>query len=289
MLIILMLIASMSLAFSSTVTLTGTCYSKLVNSTDNYMTLNITNSGNGTATNLLIEPSLQGATTNTSILLPIVAPSSTYLEKIYFQNFTKPGSYVENFVTRYSQGSSTFITFFPCLVNINQNAPSAIGITSLALKNKLIRVNISNIADYPITAQISVYTPPSFTVLNSTKNITVNKDSNSNVSFSISTPQYTNAQFPIAVAVSYVNSNVHYSSLAVSSISFGGGTGSISSILEGNGILFVILAIIIIIIVLIIFSILKNRKDEHNKGNQEGHNEMHQNKTEETKTEQVVQ
>lgn len=283
MLIALMLIASMSLAFGSTVTLTGTCYSKLINASNNYMVLNITNSGNGTATNLLIEPSIQGATTNTSILLPIVAPSSTYMEKIYLQNFTLPGSYVENFVTRYSQGSSTFITLFPCLININQNAPSALGITSLELKNKIIKVNISNIANYPITAQVSVFTPPSFTVFNSTKNITINKDSNSNISFSISTPQYTNAQFPIAVAVSYINSNVHYSTLAVSSISFGGGTGSIASILEGNGILFVILAIIIIIIALIIFSILKNKKDDHDKGKQE----KHQNENEQK--EQVVQ
>jgi hypothetical protein len=263
---LLSLVLFAGLASASTVTLTGTCYSRTINQTNNYIQFNLTNSGNGTATNFLLAPEIEGAsTTNSSILIPLIAPGGKYTRDIYLSNFTQPGSYAERFVARYSQGTSTFITLFPCLVNIDQNAQSLLGITSLTNTNsgKLI-VNISNIADYPITAQISVYAPPDFTIENATKNITVNRYSLANTSFIVTTPKYTNAQFPVSVAVSYVEGNVHYATLAVTTISFGGGSGSATSFFNsGTLILVVIAAVIIIIIILIIISIMHGRKHRH--------------------------
>lgn len=255
----ILLIAFIGIANASTVTLTGTCYTNFVNQTHNYMSFNLTNSGNGTATDMVIEPIIQGAsTTNTTLSIPLVAPGTAYNEKIYLQNFTTPGSYVEQFVASYSQGSSNFITIFPCLVTINHAAPSLVSIIGFKYKNNNLQVNISNIADYPINAQISLYTSPSFTVLNSTQNVTLQKYSIINESFAVSSPKYTDAQFPIAVVVSYTKDNLHYSTLGVYSVSFGGNK-DITSIFQGNAVLFIIAAIIIIIIILIIISILKKK------------------------------
>lgn len=260
--ILVLLIALMGMGFASTVTLTGTCYSNIVNQTDNYILFNLTNSGNGTATNMLLVPSIQGATPlNASIPIQLVAPSNTYSSKFYLSNFTTPGSYLERFIARYSQGASSFETFFPCIVNINRSTHSLIAIESSKISGKIVRVNLSSIASYPINAQVSVYAPPSFSVNSSVQNVTLKPYSFANVSFTLSTPQYTNAEFPVAISVSYMNDSLHYAALAVTAISFGNGsTSALSSILQGNLIFAIIGAIVAIILVLIAISIIKQKK-----------------------------
>jgi hypothetical protein len=244
---------------ASTVTLTGSCYGQLVNQTNNYIIFNLTNSGNGSATNFVLEPILQGASTqNKSITIPVVAPSGSYSEKIYLSNFTLPGSYVERFVASYSQGSSTFITLFPCLVDINQQAQSLLGITNIGKASGSIYANISNIADYPINAQVVAYAPPAFTVKSPSQNVTIKQYSLTNVSFAYTAPAYTNAEFPITVAVSYVLDNVHYAALSVTTISFGGGTSTGG--LGGNTVLIGIGIVIAIMLILIVISIVKKPK-----------------------------
>jgi len=251
---------------ASTVTLTGTCYSNIINQTNNYITFNLTNSGNGTATNFLLAPIIEGASAlNSTISIPLVAPGNIYSERIYLSNFTIPGSYVERFITRYSQGSSTFVTLFPCLVRINQNAQSIIAITNITKSKNSdnLSVSISNIANYPIAAQVSVYAPPDFTVVNSTRNITLKQYTSTSASFSVSTQaQYTNSEFPIVVAASYIRGNVHYATLAETTISFGAAPGSATSALTDNLLLFGIVAFIVIIIVLIALSVIL-RKGKH--------------------------
>lgn len=260
------LILLIGLSAASTVTLTGSCYQKIINRTSNYMVFNLTNSGNGTATNFLIFPVTDGANAlNTTISIPLVAPGGAYSERIYLSNFTIPGSYVERLVARYSQGASTFSTLFPCLVQINQNTQSLLAVTNITKSKNSgnLSVSISNIANYPITAQVSVYAPPDFTVANPTRNITLRQYSSTNASFAISTPQYTNSEFPIAVAVSYISGNVHYATLADTTISFG--AGSTASPLTGNLLIYGIVALIAVIIVLIALSvILKKRKGRGN-------------------------
>ncbi len=251
------------IAAASTVTLTGTCYSSVINQTNNYITFNLTNSGNGTATNFLIVPEIDGASTpNATISLPLVAPGSTYSERIYLSNFTIPGSYVERFVTRYSQGSSTFVTLFPCLVRINKDAQSIIAITNLTRNKKgdNITVSISNIANYQMPIQISVYAPQGFNVTNPSRNVSLGQYATTNVSFGISTPQYTNSEFPIVVAASYISDNVHYATLAETTISFGAAAGAVGTSLTDNFLLFGIAAFIIIIVALIILSIVLKRR-----------------------------
>ncbi len=248
------------LAGASTVTLTGSCYSNVVNQTNNYIIFNLANSGNGTATNLLIEPIIEGASTsNATLLIPLVAPGGRYSEKIYLSNFTMPGSYAERFVARYSQGSSTFTTLFPCIVNIETNAQSLIGITGLSAHDGILDVNMSNIADYPILANISIFAPPSFSFPNGTRSVTVNQYSVSNTSFTFSSPKYSNAEFPVAVAVSYASKGVHYSTLAITAISYGS-SGAAASQGSSNILLIAIGLVIAAVLALIVASVFVNRR-----------------------------
>jgi hypothetical protein len=267
------------MAAASTVTLTGTCYSTIINKTNNYITFNITNSGNGTATNFLIVPEIDGASTpNTTISIPLVAPGGAYSERIYLSNFTIPGSYVERFVARYSQGSSTFTTLFPCLVQIGQNAHSILYITNITRgkRGDNISVNISNIADYPIAAQVSVYAPPDFTVVNPTKNVTMQYGLTS-TPFAISTQtQYTNFEFPITVAASYVSGNVHYATERTISIGASAGT---SSAFTANLLLFGIVVLVVVIVALIVLSVIlkkgKGGAEHHHETEEHHHAEPH--------------
>lgn len=254
------------IASASTVTLSGTCYSGVVNSTNNFVIFNLTNSGNGTATEFLLVPVLQGASSpNASMSIPLVAPGKTYTEKIYLDNFSIPGTYVERFVARYSQGTSTFETLFPCLVAIDQNAQSIIGITALSQSKSgtNITVNLSNIANYQINSQIALYAPPSFSIQNPVRNVTVKPSSTANASFGISLPQFTDSSFPVTVSVSYIMDGVHYATLAVTTISFGGGSAGTSSALGGNLILYGIIIVVVIIIALIAFSLIKKGGKTH--------------------------
>jgi len=260
MALIIAIVALIGISAASTVTLTGTCYASLINQTNNYLQFNLTNSGNGTASNLVIEPVIDGASpTNATISLSLVAPGTTYPEKVYLNNFGIPGSYVERFVVSYSQGSASYITIFPCLVDIGQSAQSLLGITSITKSGNHISANISNIADYPITANVVVFSPPSFSISQPFKNVTVNQYSLTNVSFSFGSPKYTNAQFPIVIAVSYLKDGVHYATLGVATITFGSGSGSQILSLGNNLILIVVGIVVIVILALIIFSAVRNK------------------------------
>ena len=266
--LLLLIMLLIGITAASTVTLTGTCYSNIINQTNNYITFNLTNSGNGTATNFLIAPIMEGASAlNSTISIPLVAPGSTHSERIYLSNFTIPGSYVERFVTRYSQDTSTFVTFFPCLVEIGQNAPSILAITNLTKeKNNSITIKISNIANYPIAAQVSVYAPPDFIIANSSRDITLRQYASTSASFMVSTPQYTNSEFPVVVATSYVSNGVHYATLAETTISFGAAVGSASSSFTGSLLVYGIAALIMAIIVLIALSIILKKGKHEEKG-----------------------
>ncbi len=123
------------------------------------------------------------------------------------------------------RAQSTFTTLSRCLLQIGQSTQSILAITNITKSKRgdNITVSISNIANHPIAAQVAVYAPPDFTVINSTRNVTI-KQGLTSTPFAISTQtQYTNYEFPVTVAVSYVSGNVHYAT--VTTISFGSAEG----------------------------------------------------------------
>ena len=247
---------------ASTVTLTGTCYSGIITEPNNYIVFNLTNSGNGTATNLVITPMINVATpNNTTVTIPFVGPGVTYSEKIYLWNFTSAGSFVEQFAVRYSQGTNQFTTIFPCLADFLVGAQSLVGITNLGRTSSGVFVNFTNTAPYTVNTQATIYAPPSFLVSPLSSNSSVQPHGNVTEGFEVTPPQITDAEFPIAVGVSYVVNGVHYSTLAVTSITFAGIPAS-SKLPQLGGTLLIIslLLAIIIIIILIVLSIIYSRK-----------------------------
>ncbi len=261
-LIIAVAILLVGVSGASTVTLTGSCYSNTINATNSRMQFNITNSGNGTATDMVIEPEISGAQLagNSTMLIPFVEPGMSYPQQIVLSNFSMPGSYVERFVVRYSQGSSTFTTIFPCIVNIGSRSVSLLAVTGVTRSGNRLVLNISSIADYPITANVSAFAPPDFNISQSMQNVTVRGYSLSNVSFAFVPPSITDAAFPISIIVSYARNGVHYSTLAITTITFGSkssGNAGFSYIIIAS------IAVIAAIIALIIFSALRGRHKGH--------------------------
>ena len=266
LLIIAIAVLAVGMAGASTVTLTGSCRSGIINATNNSMQFNISNSGNGTASEMLIEPEISGAQLagNSTILIPFVEPGISYPQRILFSNLTMPGSYVERFVVRYSQGASTFTTVFPCLVNINRRAVSLLAITGITRTGDRLVMNISNMADYPITAEVSAYAPQDFVLSRPVQNMTVNGYSLSNATFAFVPPSITDAVFPISVVVSYSRNGTHYSTLAITTIAFGSKSSG------GSGLSYIILASIAVVAVLaalIVLSVIRGRRNaQHAQG-----------------------
>ena len=226
LLIFLLVAVIIGAASASTVTLTGTCYSGIISDKNNYMQFNLTNSGDGAATNLVITPVIEGAIpNNTTISIPLVKPNTTYGERIYLWNFTAQGSYVERFLVRYSQGTNIFTTVYPCLATFFQGAQSQLVITGLSRNTSRVMVNVSNVANYQINAVATVYAPSSFNVTPPERNFTVGPHQIKAVTFDVVPPAYTNAEFPVTVGISYMRSNLHYATLAITTVTFPNSAG----------------------------------------------------------------
>lgn len=255
---VLLMLSLMQLsAATTTVTLTGSCPTSIINQTNNYLQFNLSNSGNGTATNLFLVPQLEGAKTyNTVETLPLVGPGSNYSFRFYMYNFTEAGSDVEYIKASYSQGSSTFSTVFPCLVYMRVRAQSLLQISNVNRTGSKLSVSVVNIADFPIDANLSVEVPATFKIIPNSTAIHLDPNGQSRAVFNLSVPNYNDASFPIVASVSYSNSSVHYGSLMFYVVSFAaapGSSGGISLVNMG------IILIIIILIALILLSFIKKK------------------------------
>ena len=241
---------------ASTVTLTGSCSQNIINQTSNSLIFNLTNSGDGAATNLLFIPTLDGASTyNKTVSLSLIAPGNTSTIRFQLYNFSLPGTYSTYIVTKYSQDASTFITIFPCLINLQKSTRSVIGILNLTQSRNKVSVYLINLATRPIATTVVAEAPPTFTINNSVRNITIGPYEKAGLIFNISKPQYANARFPIAFSASYSDGTYHYSTLAVNTISFSTASSNTSFDI---GIL--IILIIAVLLVLILISIIRKRK-----------------------------
>jgi len=259
-LIFLLVAAIIGTAGASTVTLTGTCYSGIISDKSNYIQFNLTNSGDGAATNLVITPMISGAMpNNTTVSIPLVKPNTTYGEKIYLWNFTTVGSYVELFLVSYSQGTSTFTTVYPCLATFFKGAQSQLVVTGLTKNTSKVVVNVSDTATYPITASATVYASSAFNVTPLYQNFTINPRQIKRIPFDVVPPQYTNAEFPVTIGISYIHGGVHYATLAITTVTFPNSLGFGLS-LETTLLIIGLLAAIIIVVALVIVSIIVNRR-----------------------------
>ena len=62
----LLALLSQTAMANTTVTLTGSCYAGVINQSVNYIVFNLSNSGNGPASDIILAPAFEGATTPNS-------------------------------------------------------------------------------------------------------------------------------------------------------------------------------------------------------------------------------
>ncbi len=250
----ILMLSLVQLPAASTVTLTGTCSASIINQSSNYFSFNLSNSGDGAATSMLLVPQIGGATTsNLTATIPLVAPGSNYTTKFYLSNFTEPGSYADYLMASYSQGTDTYVTVFPCLVNLMEKAQSLLQITEINRTGSRLSVTVVNIAGYPIDTDVIIKTSPAFNVQPAQVPLHINPNGQSTAVFNISIPDYTGAQFPVAAAVSYSNSGVHYATLKFTVVNFAAQSNKVPIVTIG------IVAVIIVLIAMILISFLKKR------------------------------
>ena len=247
-------------AEGSTVTLTGSCAAQTVNAANNVFVFNLTNYGNGTATDLYLAPLLSGvSTSNSVVLLPVISPGAHYSESFYLYNFSMPGSYAEYFIANYTQGTETFTTIFPCILDVNKSSRSIVQVSSINQSKGTLNVLLVNYYNGTINATVHVQAPSSFAILEPDSSFALGPLSQKRLLFNITTPEYASASFPISVAVSYTSNGVHYAAIAQTSVVFGG-TGALGA----SGLQLTTIAIVaVIVILLMLIAVSAVRKHVH--------------------------
>lgn len=235
------------LSAASTVTLTGGCPLYLINSSRSYITFNITNTGNGTASDLLVSAVFPGIDAhNQTQVIPTVAPNTNYARYFHLDKLIGQGSYAVNINATYVQSGSNYATVFPCIIYIGSLSGGPL-LETVTVKGDRMNVSITNTAPQTIEAQVTAVVPPSFSVKNATKAVTITPDGRASVTFDVVTPNYNDASFPLIGELSYEANSTHYAQMASAALVFGSPVTTTS-----GGIGFVTLILIIIIVVILV-------------------------------------
>jgi hypothetical protein len=246
-------------AGSSVVTLTGGCPLYIINASRSYITFNVTNTGNGTASDLLISASFPGITTiNATQVIPTVAPGGKYAKEFYLTHLIGQGSYAVNINATYVQAGSNYATVFPCIIYIGSLSGGPL-IERVSVSGKRMYVNITNTAPQSIEAQVTAVVPPEFTVKNATKALTIAADGTASTYFDIVTPSFSDASFPVIGELSYEYNNNHYAQMANGALTFGAAVATTS----GGGIgpvTWILIIIVVVVLALIVASLLMRIK-----------------------------
>ncbi len=247
------------LSAASTVTLTGSCPLHLINSSRSYITFNVTNTGDGTASDLIISANFTGIDPqNATAVIPDVGPNSSYSKVFHLSSLVGQGSYAVNMKATYVQSGSNYATVFPCIIYIGSLAGGLL-IEQVSVKGNRMSVNITNTAPQAIEAQVTAVVPPTFTVQNPDKAVTVEANGHTALYFTIAAPSYTDASFPIIGELSYEYNGTHYAQMASTALVFGAG-GSTRGVGGLGPIGWALAAIIVVILVLIIASLVRGAR-----------------------------
>lgn len=248
-------------ASAGTVTLTGTCSSGVINGTANYASFSLLNSGNETATNLVLVPVFSGASpVGGPQTISALAPGQNATLEFHFNNFSVPGSYAGGFTVAYSQGSSSFFALFPCVLNFASRATSLVEVSGINQSGNVLRVNMVNIGPDALSASVGLLLPPGFSYYPRNRTISLQPGGSNQTTFSFVRPQQNiQASYAIAASVSYTYNGIHYSSISQSVLDLSSNSGA-----AGPGavyLLYAITAIILLaIIALIIFAVIRKRR-----------------------------
>jgi len=248
----------LNLVHAGTVILTGSCNATLVNSS---IVFSLSNSGNDSAYNLIISPIVEGATPlNTSYPMNVLAPGQTKTIYVKLTNFGLNGTYVDAFYVTYQQGFSFFSAVFPCLVFINKPTVSPIYevVKTTPLKNiVIVNVSLFNAARTPVNGTVSLIIPPTLSFIsNKSYGFTLQPYTNESFTFKLQSPN-NGVSYSSAAVASFNISNLHYSSMAIFSITPYVAKSALLSPLEITA---VIIAIILLIALFLLARSIKNKK-----------------------------
>ncbi len=211
---------------ASTVTLIGSCHTSFnAGAANGTIRFTLSNFGNGTATGMVVVPHIAGASTsNLSETYGLLAPFANHTFSFMLYNASTPGLYPEYFTIEYAQGSASVFEVFPCLGNIKANTTSLVSIIGMSRKGSKITANIYSLSSKPLNVTLSTVAPPNIRVSSSNITVLMQPNSEYNATFNITSRNITNsgllsnASFTFSVFISYIWSNLHYSSLGVMSI-----------------------------------------------------------------------
>ena len=262
-----------TLSGASTVTLTGGCPAYVINASRSYITFNITNTGNGTATSLWMSVSFPGIdSVNATAAIQEIGPGAHYSKQFHLSRLPEQGSYVVNINANYMQAGNGYATVFPCMIYIGNIVGSPM-LETASIKGNRFTVNITNTAPQSIEANVTAVVPPGFSVQNATKTVTVDSGRSAALHFDIASPAYNDASFPIIGELSYEYNGVHYAWMASAALVFGS-TGAVGGGNGGSGMGlagWIVGVVVVVIVVLIMVSIFQKRSGlKSKKENEEG-------------------
>ena len=260
---VLMVLLTAGAASAGTVTLAGTCSQNLVNSSARYTTFTLSNLGNQTATQLLVVPNFGGGIpTNSSQSISSLDPGQNTIMAFRFASFSTPGSYASSYSVSYSQGTSTFFVVFPCVLDFGSQTTSLIRIYNISLIGSTLSMQVINLGQSAVNANITVILPQSFAISPQNANVSFAPSASKRVSFSISHPSVSGASYGVAASASYVSGNLHYASMQPYLLGFqpsSAGSGA-ASFLSQYLPYILIAAVVLLLLGLIIFASIRKRR-----------------------------
>ncbi|MEM3202370.1 MAG: hypothetical protein QXY21_01740 [Candidatus Micrarchaeaceae archaeon] len=273
MLFIYILFATFIIGISSstTVTLTGSCSSSIIQiNGSNAFLFNLSNSGNGPAQNLTLLTSPYGLSASNVETLSILQPNTLHSFTFFVKNITYPGTYAVGIYVAYQQGTQTFAVSFPCIIYYKYySIPLLIKSQNVKINGGILSFNVTNIVNYPISATAYFIAPPGIKFNKSIVNFTVSPLNTYHVAVSIneSALEGLNMNINVVAIVYYIKNNTHYS-LAFSPVSINLLTIKPSNT-PLNYLLYTSIILIILLIILLIYAFVRrsfkrNKKKEIN-------------------------
>ncbi len=260
------LVALFGVLHAGTVVLTGTCGQTPISANHPYNSFSLLNSGNETASGLIIVPDFSvGNAVNISESVSTITPGQNVTENFYFSNLSMEGSYAGSYEVSYSQGSSSFFTTFPCIINVIKPTVSLLRVLNINVSGRILKVSLANVGKSAISANVSLILPQSFSAAPQNATVDLGPLETTNVSFAISYPKLSNVEYPLSAYASYAIGGLHYATLGTYTLNL----YAKQSIFSSQYLIFAAIAVVIIImVVLIAFSIIRKRKV--GKGEQQG-------------------
>ncbi len=249
----LVLMLLIGAASAGTVTLSGACSTKVINQTSNYTDFGLLNSGNETATSLVVVANYKGAiTSNSEEAATSISPQQNLTFKFFFHNFSEPGSYAGSFTVGYTQDSSNFFAVFPCILQFENKTTSVVRFSDIHQSGNVLSANVINIGTMAVNATVSLILPPGFQYSPESANVSLGPSAQQAVYFVLSEPSLSGASYGAGAALSYMQGGMHYADAATFTI---GGSQSGSSTLTKSPYLPYEVAVVVIVVILVLIAV----------------------------------